>query len=322
MDPRLELVEAEALAGIASAAGLPLLRLDGGAVCTAAPWAPDNPFLNRVCALAVGGSGSAEDLDAIAAFFAAHGVGRYVVAAAPFGGDGLVERLRGRGFEPGYAWMKFRRDAVEPPPAVETVLRVGPAESGDDFAAIVGSVFGMPADVVEIFGVLPGLPGWHCLAAYDGDEPVAVGALFVLGRVGWLGSAGTVEAYRGRGAQSALLAARVALGRQLALDALTTETGERARGDAERLVPQHPPRRLRGGVPPPEPRRPAACVARPCRTAPARAMPRCQTPTQKCHDLTGVSRTITRLAPAGNNGPRVCGTRPGVRHPHRSVTPS
>jgi GNAT superfamily N-acetyltransferase len=230
VDPRLELVEAEALAGVAAAAGLPLLRLDGGAVCTAAAWAPDNPFLNRACALGVGGSGSEDDLDEIAAFFGAHGVERYVVAPTPFGGDGLVERLRARGFEPGYAWMKFRRDAADVPDDVTTALRVGPAASGADFAAVVGTVFGMPADVVEIFGVLPELPGWHCLAAYDGDVPVAVAALFVLGRAAWLGSAGTLPEHRGRGAQSALLAARISLGRELGLETLTTETGEQLPG--------------------------------------------------------------------------------------------
>ncbi|HUJ91506.1 MAG TPA: GNAT family N-acetyltransferase [Gaiellaceae bacterium] len=230
MDPRLELVEAEALAGIARAARLPLLRLAGGAVCAAAPWAPDNPFLNRVCALGVGGSGSEADLDAIAAFFGAHRVQRYVVAVAPFGGDDLVQRLRARGFEPGYAWMKFRRDAAAPPDAARTGLRVGHAESGSDFASVAAAVYGLPADVVEIFGVLPELPGWHCLAAYDGGEPVAVAALFVLGRVGWLGSAATLPEYRGRGAQSALLASRIALAGELALEALTTETGERLEG--------------------------------------------------------------------------------------------
>ena len=155
---------------------------------------------------------------------------RYVVAATPFGGDGLVERSRARGFEPGYAWMKFRRDAAGPAPDARSELRVGPVESGDDFAAVVGAVFGMPAEVVEIFGALPELPGWHCLAAYEADEAVAVGALFVLDGVGWLGSAGTLPEQRGRGAQSALLSARIALADELGLETLATETGERLEG--------------------------------------------------------------------------------------------
>ena len=228
MDPRLELVEAEAFATLAEGTGLPLLRLDGGAVCTAAPAAPDDPLLNRVGALGVGGSGSDADLDEIAVFYRTHGVERYVVAPAPLGGAGLVERLRARGFEPGYAWMKFRRGSADPPAAVgTTTLRVRSGVSGDDFAAVAQAVYGTSPDVTRLFGMLPALPGWHCLAAYDGDEPVAVGALFVLGRVGWLGAAGTVEAFRGRGAQSALLAARIALARELGLETLATETGER-----------------------------------------------------------------------------------------------
>jgi GNAT superfamily N-acetyltransferase len=84
----------------------------------------------------------------------------------------------------------------------------------------------MPPDVSQFFSPLSGREGWHCFVGYDGDDPVACAALFAHDGVGWLGAAGTLPDQRGKGAQSALLAARIALARELGLDVLTTETGE------------------------------------------------------------------------------------------------
>ena len=222
-EPRLELVEAEAWASINDAAGLPVLRI-GDAVCIAAPVAPGSTLLNRVTGLGLTGRVGDADLAEIDAFYRAHGVPRYVVAASPLGASDLAARLQERGFEPGHAWMKFRRGLDEPPSA-STVLRVEAGASGDHFASVIGAVSGMPADVARVFSPLSGRKGWHCFVGYDGDEPVACAALFARDGVGWLGAAGTLPDHRGQGAQGALLAARIALARELGLEVLTTETG-------------------------------------------------------------------------------------------------
>src|SRR5438552_3974677 len=72
---------------------------------------------------------------------------------------------------------------------------------------------------------VPAAPGWHCLAAYNGHEPVATSALFVTGELGWLGLGATLPTHRGRGAQNALLAARITLAADLGLALVVTETG-------------------------------------------------------------------------------------------------
>ena len=77
---------------------------------------------------------------------------------------------------------------------------------------------------------LPERQGWHCFVAYDGDEAAGAAALFAQGGVGWLGAAGTREEHRGKGAQTALLAARIRRAHELGLDAVATETGERSPG--------------------------------------------------------------------------------------------
>jgi GNAT superfamily N-acetyltransferase len=224
VEPLLELVEAEAWASLTDAAGLPVLRI-GRAVCIAAPVAPRSTLLNRVTGLAVADPVGDDDLSEIDAFYRAHGVPRYVVALAPAADTGLAGRLHERGFETGHAWMKFRRGAAEPPFA-PTALRLEANAPGEHFAAVIGAVSGMPPDVAQFFSPLSGQEAWHCFVGYDGDEPVACAALFAHDGVGWLGAAGTLPEQRGKGAQSALLAVRIALARELGLDVLTTETGE------------------------------------------------------------------------------------------------
>ena len=217
MDERLEQVEAEAFASLTESAGLPILRV-AGAVCTAAPVAPANPLLNRVSGIA---DADDDELAEIDAFFREHGIAHYVVATAS---PELAARLVARGFEQRLGWMKFRRDP-SPPPAGGTALRIDDA-TGDDVAAIVGAVFGGP-DLGAMLAALPGREGWQCFAAYDGEAPVACGALYVHEGVGWLGVAGTLPEHRGKGAQSAILAARIARARELGVDVLATETGVR-----------------------------------------------------------------------------------------------
>lgn len=68
--------------------------------------------------------------------------------------------------------------------------------------------------------------GWRCFVAFDRDAPAATGALFVTGSVAWLGAAGTLPEFRRRGAQGALLAARIEAGIAAGCETVVTETGE------------------------------------------------------------------------------------------------
>jgi GNAT superfamily N-acetyltransferase len=69
--------------------------------------------------------------------------------------------------------------------------------------------------------------GWTCLLALDGDEPAGAAGLYAAGGAAYLGLAGTLPEHRGKGAQNALLAARIRRAAELGCDLLTTETGER-----------------------------------------------------------------------------------------------
>jgi len=80
---------------------------------------------------------------------------------------------------------------------------------------------------------LPGRAGWGCYLGYAGSEPVAAGAVYVSDGVAWLGQATTLPGHRGRGAHSALIAARIGEAHAAGAQVVVTETGELADGRPE-----------------------------------------------------------------------------------------
>jgi GNAT superfamily N-acetyltransferase len=184
-------------------------------------------MLNRVNGLGLRGPVGDAHLDEIDAFFRAGGT-QYAIGVSPLAPPDLAPRLAERGFQPGYAWMKFRR-GVEPPPGVETTLRVeqAGADRAGAFGTIVARGFGLPDFAAEWFAAVAERPRFRLFLAYDGDEPAGAGALFVGEGVGWLGAAATLPEHRRKGAQGAVLAARIRVAQELGLRTLATETGER-----------------------------------------------------------------------------------------------
>lgn len=148
-------------------------------------------------------------------------------AAAALKELGLVRR---RG------WMKFRRDA-SPPPDVATDLRVEEAAGADaarHFGRIVCSAFGMSELAVPMMAGIYDDPRWHLFLSYDSDTPAGAGGLFVAEGQAWLEWGATDEAFRRRGSQGAVMAARIRKAAELGCTNLFTETGEAVEGD-----PQH-----------------------------------------------------------------------------------
>ena len=216
-----ERAEAAAFAGLAEAAGLPLLRL-AGATCVASPGTPQALLVNRVTGLGTARAPSDDELDEIDAFFADAGA-RYAVAIDPEAAATLVPRLAERAFVPGAPWMKFAWATAATAPTYDGPLRVAEVRERDDFETAGGSE--LPAALAALLAGVVGADGWHCFVAYDGDRPVARAALCASdGDVGWLGAAGTLPADRGRGAQAALLTARLRRAADLGLDEVVVET--------------------------------------------------------------------------------------------------
>jgi GNAT superfamily N-acetyltransferase len=199
----------------------------GGATVLRVSEVPGSPMLNRVVGLGVQTPATEADVDAALAEMGA-GVTFYVAVAPGARPAALPEWLRARGLEPGWGWMAFRRD-VRPLESAATSLRIVDVDTVVDAQAF-GTVVRVSYELPEaIEPRLAGLrdAGWRCWVAFDGDDPAGAGALFAAEGVAYLGFAGTLPAHRGKGAQSALLAARIGAAAELGCDLVITETGER-----------------------------------------------------------------------------------------------
>jgi GNAT superfamily N-acetyltransferase len=111
----------------------------------------------------------------------------------------------------------------------ESELRIGEAGPGDarEWAAIVLTAFGMPWE--GLGGMVTAIvtnPAFQAFGAWDGDRLVAAGNLLVRDKVASLNAGATAEGHRGRGAQSALIAARVKAAAAAGCEWVVSETAE------------------------------------------------------------------------------------------------
>jgi GNAT superfamily N-acetyltransferase len=199
----------------------------GGGVATALT-AVDIGFFNRTIGLGIEQPVTAADLDAVVAFYDRLGRSTSVVQVAPQARPpGATEWLAARGFAAGRRWAKLWRPVGEPLEAA-TSLRIEPdvgQAQRPAFERVLTAAFEFPPIIAPMASAPIGRPGWTHFIGYDGDEAVAASAMFV-DRVAWFGYGSTLEAYRGRGGQSAMFAARLRRAAELGCRFAVTETGE------------------------------------------------------------------------------------------------
>jgi hypothetical protein len=215
---------------LASSLGLAMERLDG-ALYLQAQQIPATQF-NRLASL-----GLKPDAAAIGHAlrrFRAAGVAQawFQVAPGPHQGEteAHLDKAGLRRHE--RRWVKFWRPA-EPAPQPASALEIVAVDraSAGRYAAAVLAGFGMPPMLKPWLEALPGRDGWRCFMALDGDDVVAGAAMHVADRIAWLGIGATRPEHRRRGAQSALLAARIEAGLALGVDGFATETGRPLPGE-------------------------------------------------------------------------------------------
>jgi GNAT superfamily N-acetyltransferase len=203
----------------------------GPAHCVLISSLPEARVVNHVLGLHDATAG-ATHLAQIERFHAGRGVPVLIAVRDGASAEGLLAERR---YERGYAWVKFERDVSQPVTVARCEFAVRAVEPHDAEAMgrVVADGFGLPADLSSWFAALVGRRRWHCLGAYDGPRLVACGTLYVQGEAGWLTWGATAPGHRGRGAQKALLGARIQLARRLGLQTLVTETGEREAGRSD-----------------------------------------------------------------------------------------
>jgi GNAT superfamily N-acetyltransferase len=194
----------------------------GGAVCLRLEPLSTVTMFNRVLGLGISEPATEGQLDEALGFL--RGVQAYVTVAPEAEPQDLADRLAARGLAPDRGWTKFSRSTADPPQA-STGLRVERDEHGEAFAEAATRGFEMPGLFLDWLRRLPSRDGWQCFVAFDGDAPAAAGALYVKGMVGWIGIGATIPAQRGKGGQSALLAARIRAAAEAGCEVVVTETG-------------------------------------------------------------------------------------------------
>lgn len=141
------------------------------------------------------------------------------------------------GLEPGGTIVKLLRDN-SPVAAAESSLRIGrvdPADSESVRAWVETQMiaFGLPDKdglLRRMLASLCDVPDFQPYAAWDGETLVATAGLYVRGEMGECVSAATLPEYRGRGAQSALIALRVQDALAAGCRWVGTETGKPPEG--------------------------------------------------------------------------------------------
>jgi GNAT superfamily N-acetyltransferase len=194
--------------------------------------AVDVLMFNRALHLGLAEPATEAALDAIVGAFRAAGVARFFIQVAPGAepADRLPGWLAARGLAPYNRWMRLAGDPaarlpVGAVPAAWPVDEIGPAEAAA-FSAIDGRGFDLPPAMWPWTAALVGRPGWRHFVARDGATPIATAAMFTAGDLAWFGFAATLEAYRGRGAQSTLIAHRLAAARAAGCRHAIVETAE------------------------------------------------------------------------------------------------
>jgi len=196
-------------APLAGDLGLGHLDLGGGVMVRAAA---DVLAFNRVLGLGMAQPATERDLDEAIAYFDHAGARRFMVQVAPGATPAeFVPWLEARGFYRHNHWMRLARDLAAPfdPPRTDLRVTTFGAAHAETFGRIVQEAYGYAAELARMNASLVGRPGWRFFGAFDGDTLVSVSALHLDGPTAWFGFGSTRASHRGRGAQSALIAARL-----------------------------------------------------------------------------------------------------------------
>ncbi|MFI5735360.1 GNAT family N-acetyltransferase [Kribbella sp. NPDC051587] len=136
------------------------------------------------------------------------------------------------GIVAGGTWVKAVR-AAAPVDPVRTDLRVDVIRPEDAAAwsAVQLEVFGLPEDQLDVLTGFVHAPNVTAYGAWDGDTLVATGGLVIGDEVGECVSGATLPAYRGRGAQTAILARRAEDAYAAGCRWVVSETGKPGPGE-------------------------------------------------------------------------------------------
>lgn len=175
---------------------------------------PDLPLFNCVLGASEPGAVEGGHLATAIEWIDSLGVDYWVPVARRRPGTAAAEAWLNRNhFEQGPATTKYVRDSSPPPLPGPHGVKVW--EIGNEDAAAETMVFdaapalGMPTAAANLLPALPGKDSWRTYTAEVEGRIASFGSLLICDGVGELGLDATVEGYRGRGCNQALLRRRI-----------------------------------------------------------------------------------------------------------------
>lgn len=247
---RLESVEAAQLAAMVQTISerLPAKRAAALSVAggSAAFFAP-NMSISRAAGLGMRGPVEAADVEALEDFYRSRGTEARILVS-PFAHASLLEHLGARGFRLVAldTILVLHLDPASgaqrsPAPAGDVTVRAAAPEDAADWVrtslqAFSGSAEPAPRDRAEIFEAAFHVPHVAYFFASVGGATAGTAAVFLHDNIGYLFAASTLDAYQRRGAQSALIDARLAFARERGCDLVFsgTEAGSASQRNFER----------------------------------------------------------------------------------------
>jgi len=202
-------------------------RRIGGGIGVRMTSAPDFLYLTRVFALGIDAPFDQSALDESVDFLREAGGSVLALQLAPqVETPEALALLELRGFTRGGSWSKMMRPVGEAP-EMRTDLRIEQvgADQAMELAQVEITGMKMPDFMLPWVAKQVSAPGWSAWGAFDGDEMVACGLLFLRDGVAQLSGAATLPSHRGQGAQSALMKVRIEEAGRLGAKWVCAETG-------------------------------------------------------------------------------------------------
>ncbi len=178
--------------------------------------------LNRILGLA-----KTEDLDKAYSWIRGRQGNRFLQLNLDAASEEVRRWVQSKGLvSHGPGWAKLARSAdlvSQLSPSKVKTRKVRPVEAMH-FGAMMCAGFGFPEHLAALWASIVGRDGWACFYALDGDTPVGTGAMFISGPFAWLGGGTTVQSFRNRGVQKALIQARLQEGVAWGVSTFAVET--------------------------------------------------------------------------------------------------
>jgi GNAT superfamily N-acetyltransferase len=228
---------AEAIARADPASGASTLAAAGGLAIYAGLGSP----LTQGLAMGLDGPVSAAELDAVERHLCPQGRGSRQLEICPFVDPSLPALLAERGYRV-HEWQLTWSGPVPPERPQSTELRIAPVqpEERELFARAVMAGFleteDVPESALALLRPMGSAAQHEQWMAWLGHEPVGGGTLSWEGGVAFLGGSGVRPAWRRRGAQGALIRARLQRARELGCELVYANTlpGTASRRNMER----------------------------------------------------------------------------------------